>query len=337
MVWAIGAFLVLIIAGVVAGGYYQQFFRPPRVWAGSVRNVEFTMGDLVERIRVKQGLTGRVDLSIDPFQYLQDQLNAEVLRQAAPGLGIRITDEDVTAELRSRFTPQAAATDQVSPGQLEEEFDQNYRAFLERTKLSDADYRVIVEEEMTELQLRIIFAASIPETGDQVEVEWIHLDLNNTLVPEEVRDRLEIEEFGPVAAEIGAQSDFADASGYVGWVPQGAFPELDRALFGDDEDGIERLAIGEISPPVSSQDGSYIVHVLDQAEDTEIAIEMRAQLLNQAIIRWQLEQLTTGGRERWLRMNFDSDLYAWVADQVNISAPRNQQAPRAPQSPLGPR
>ena len=82
--WAIGSALVLIVIGVIAAGFYEKFYRPPRVQAGSVRNVEFTMGNLVERIRVVQGVEGQVDLSRDPFEYLQNLLNAEILRQASP-------------------------------------------------------------------------------------------------------------------------------------------------------------------------------------------------------------------------------------------------------------
>ena len=72
----LGTALVAVVFGVVAFGYYREFYRPPRVWAGSVNNVEFTMGDLVQRIRVLQGVNryqgGQVNLGIVPFEYLQD-------------------------------------------------------------------------------------------------------------------------------------------------------------------------------------------------------------------------------------------------------------------------
>ena len=29
-----------------------------------------------------------------------------------------------------------------------------------------------------------------------------------------------------------------------------------------------------------------------------------------------------GSKEKWLKVNFDSDRYAWVAEQVSITAPR---------------
>ena len=328
LVWAIGTALIMVIAAVVAAGYYNQFFHPPRVWAGNVRDVEFTMGDLVERIRVLQGLTGQVDLSVVPFEYLQNQLIAEVLRQASPGLGISITDEDVDEALRAQFLPQAAAGDQVAPGQLEDEFQQSYSAYLTRTGLSDADYRIILEEQLASFQLQSILAASIEETGEQVEVEWIFLEQRGNVLPGEVRERLDIEEFGVVAAEVGARDGFADPSGYVGWVPRGAFPSLDDVMFGDKENGIEPLEVGEISRPLGTLDGIYIIHKLSPAEDREITVEMRVKLLTQATRQWELDQLTRGSEEGWLKMNFNSKWYAWVADQVSISAPRNFQGPQ---------
>ena len=71
----IGSMLILAILAIVAVGYYREFFEPPRVTAGEIRGVKYTMGDLVERIRVLQGINryqgGFVDLSVVPFQYLR--------------------------------------------------------------------------------------------------------------------------------------------------------------------------------------------------------------------------------------------------------------------------
>ena len=67
----IGSMLIIAILAIVAVGYYREFYAPPRVMAGSIRGVQFSMGDLVERIRVVQGVNryqgGRVDLSVLPF------------------------------------------------------------------------------------------------------------------------------------------------------------------------------------------------------------------------------------------------------------------------------
>ena len=320
--FAIGIFLLLVVFGVVTFGYYQEFYRPPRVWAGSVRNVEFTMGDLVERIRVLQGASGRVDLSIVPFEYLSNLLDAEVLRQASPGLGISITDEDIDRALRDQFYPTAPAGQDTDPGQLDDEFRNSYQIFLARTGLSEEDYERILEEQLAIQYLRAILNSTIEATQEHVEVQWIRLEVESGVDASEVKERLETEEFARVASEVSVPGNFSTARGYVGWVPKKAFPGLDHLLFGDEEKGKERLKPGEVGTPEFSQDGIYIVQVIAGPEDREITDLMRVKLSLELVKEWQGEQQLIGAEAGWLKMNFNSEYYAWVADQVHLSAPR---------------
>lgn len=326
--WAIGTALILVIVGILAAGYYQKFYHPPRVWAGSVRDVEFTMGDLVDRIRVLQGLSGSVDLSVVPFEYLQEMLNAEILRQAAPGLGINITDEDVDEALRSRFYPEVPEGQETDPGQLEREFENNYEIYLARTGLTRDEYRVTLEEQ---LQLRLLYTflgLGIEDTQEQVEIEWIRTELNSEIDTRDVRERLNSEEFAAVADEVGMPAGFAGPGGYVGWVPHGAFPNMDELLFGDEEGDQGPLPVGSIADPVFLSEGVYIIRKVSGLEVRELDDVMRNKLNAELLEKWRNNQLKSGSNEGWLKMNFDSNLYGWVADQVSVSAPRNQPEPR---------
>ena len=328
LAWGIGAGLLVLVIGIVVFGFYQEFYRPPRVWAGSVRDQEFKMGDLVERIRVLQGLSGQVDLSTVPFEYLRDLLNAEVLRQAAPNLGFRMTDEDIDGVIKAQFYPPVPEGQDYDPGQLDQEFRNNYQIFLARTSLAAADFRVIVQEQLALQQFGLMLGHTIPETTEQVEVEWIRSEIEGRIDVGAIRARLGSEktgggeEFSKVAREVGVPGGFADQTGYVGWVPEGAFPELDAALFGDEERDRPPLEVGEISGPLFTQDGIYIVHLLTGPTDREFSNRMRNKLNIELVTKWQTEQQIRGANEGWLRMNFNSKWYAWVADQVRLSAPR---------------
>ena len=328
LVWAVGAVLVLVVVAVVAAGVYDKFLRPPRVWAGSVRDAEFSMGDLVKRIRVLQGVTGEVDLSIIPFQYLQDLLNAEILRQASAGLGISVSDDDVEQAVRSQFLPQAASGEETASGQLEEEFRQSYSAFLTRTGLSDKDYRGIIEERLSEFQLRGALGSSIEDLQEQVEVEWIRLEPTGRVDPAEVRSRLDIEEFNVVAADVGQPAGFANEAGYVGWLPRGAFPEFEDLIFGNEDNEIAPLESGGFSEPIFTNTGIYLIHLLSPPEQRELSNLMRFKINSELVSAWYQNQLIRGGEDGWLRMNLNSDLYEWVAEQVDISSPRDQFPPR---------
>ena len=309
--------------------------------AGSIRGVEFSMGDLVERIRVVQGVNryqgGRVDLSVLPFEYLQELLHSEILRQAAPSIGIYVTREDIDQVIRTQFSPVSTAGQEPDPGQLDRQFESNYQIFLTRVNLTDEVYRRIVEERIQRQQLAAFLAREIPETPEQVEVEWIRLEFDGPVVAGEVRTRLEEEEFAAVAAEVGVPAGFADREGgYVGWVPRGAFPDFEQLLFGDEEGEAAALEAGGISEPqFTSEDGIYIIHKLSEPEEQQLAPQMIQKLIIETVSKWQNDQLARGSKEKWLRINFDSDRYAWVADQVGVTAPRVvQETPQNPAFPI---
>ena len=322
----IGSVLILTIIGVVLLGYYQEFYRPPRVWAGSVRNVEFTMGDLVARIRVLQGVNryqgGQVNLSRVPFEYLQNLVNAEILRQRSPVLGIQIQDDDIEQELRRQFLPTADPGEETDPGQLESEFRNSYGGYLTATGLSDADFRVIVEEQLAQRALALSLAQEIEPIQPHVEVQWIQIPMDGEILIGDVAQRLVNEDFTRVAQELNSANQFADPNGYVGWVPKGAFPDLDDYLYGNEEDEIAALKPGLVSEPIFTADAHYLLKVLAAAEDRELNNTMGQKLLQENVLLWQREALVAGTTAGTVRMNFNSRLYEWVTNQVFITAPR---------------
>tara|TARA_Y100000031_G_scaffold141687_1_gene170450 strand:+ start:46 stop:366 length:321 start_codon:yes stop_codon:yes gene_type:complete len=99
---------------------------------------------------------------------------------------------------------------------------------------------------------------------------------------------------------------------------------MDGLLFGDEESGGELLPVGGISTPLYLSEAVFIIHKVSGLETQELSPAMRNKLNVELLEEWRNKQLQLGGDEGWLKMNFDSDLYAWVADQVAVSAPRNQ-------------
>ena len=352
----IGVALIFVVLAIVGVGYYIEFFRPPRVLAGEVRNVKFTMGDLVDRIRVLQGINryqgGRVDLSTVPFEYLQDMIHAEILRQASPGLGFSANDDDIDAELRRRFRPVPPEGQEVDEGQLDQEYDNALTTFLTSTKLSEDQYRRLVEEELLRNQLALLIDTTLPGSLEQVEIEWIKVQQDSPADPQQIRERLKREDFGQVAAEVNTPDAFAGPQGYVGWVPRDAFPELNDDLFGNPNRNREAIPEGEISDPIFTQEGVYIIHVISGPQERDLVgyeeliamdsetvqnlseeerdalrkeLRMRGKLAQIRVEEWYEDQISRGSDEGWLKIKFNSELYAWVADQVHLSAPRVQQ------------
>ncbi len=331
----VGAVLILVIVGVVLAGVFQQFILPPRVMAGEVRNEQFSMGDLVERIRVLQGINryqgGQVDFSRIPFQLLTDLLHAEILRQAAPGLGIEITDEQIDDAIKGQFRPEPEPGQDVSDAQLDAEFDNTYTNFLTQVNLTNDTYHRIMEERLHQSSLFGIMLANLPEEAPQVEIQAVTLSLNSTASPEGVRERLVLgQDFASVAREISG------SDGYIGWVPEGAFPEFDRYLFGETdiaEDGSETrkpatLELGEISPPIYVDESIFIIQAIGGPETQEVDSRMLFQMASALVEKWKDDQLQRGSEDGWVKINFDSNRYAWVTDQVRLTRPRVTPQPQ---------
>ena len=339
----VGAVLILAIVAVVLVGVYQQFIHPPRVMAGEVRGVRFTMGDLVERIRVLQGINryqgGQVDFSRIPFQLLTDLLHAEILRQAAPGLGINITDEQIDESIRSQFRPRAEPGQEVDETQLDAEFDNTYKNFLTQVNLTDDAFRRIVEERLQQTELFARMLASLPEEAPQVELQAVVMGLESPAAPEAVRERLALgQDFGAVSREISG------SDGYVGWVPEGAFPEFDRYLFGevceaddDSADCVETdsgrrkpplLEPGDVSPPIYEDESIFIIQAIGDTETRELEPAMQFQMASALVDQWKDDQLKQGSDEGWIKINFDSNRYAWVTEQVRLTRPRVTPEPQ---------
>ncbi len=330
----VGAVLILIIAGVVLAGAYRAYILPPRVMAGEVRGERFSMGDLVERIRVLQGINryqgGQVDLSSVPFQLLTDLLHAEILRQAAPGLGINITDEQIEEVIREEFCPEERPGEEENEEQRNAECEDNYTDFKTQVNLDDSGYRRIVEEQLQQRELFARMLAAAPEEAPQVELQVIPLGINSDAAPEAVKERLDLgEDFATVARELSG------TDGYVGWVPEGAFPEFDRYLFGEDveENGetVRRpplLETGEISDPIYVEQTIFVIQAIGAAETREIELRMQSQVAAEMVEKWKDDQLTRGSEEGWVKINFDSNRYAWVTEQVRLTRPRVTPEPQ---------
>ena len=333
----VGAVLILIIVGVVMAGVYRAYLLPPRVMAGEVRGERFTMGDLVERIRVLQGIDryqgGQVDLSTIPFQLLTDLLHAEILRQAAPGLGINVTDDDIEEAIRSRFRPEPQPGQEVDGAQLDAEYQDTYIDFLTQVNLDDGDYRRIVEEQLQQRELFARMLASLPEEAPQVELQAIPLGIDSSAAPEAVKERLELgEDFATVARELSG------SDGYLGWVPEGAFPDFDRYLFGEvrtDGNGetVHRPALlepGDVSDPIYASESQiiFLIQPIGAVETREIEPAMQFQMAGARVDEWKADQLALGSEEGWVKINFDSNRYAWVTEQVRLTRPRVTPEPQ---------
>ena len=144
-----------------------------------VRGTIFTASDLVRRILVVEAIRSSEseggDIDVIPFEYLQGWIIAEILRQEAPGMGIAPSEEEISAELITKFQAAPAEDRETDAGQRQSDPPSAYQSYLEATGLSDSEYRLIVQEGLTEFALFLKLGQNIASNQEQVEVRWIRL------------------------------------------------------------------------------------------------------------------------------------------------------------------
>ena len=315
---AIAAALILVIVAIPAYGYYDTFVEPPRHVVANINGSKYTLGDMVELTKAnvaffRQG-GGQPDLGSIPFQILDNIITNELIFQVAPGLGITVTQEDIDERLRENFYPAVPEDQEARAEQLEREFNENYREYLNITGHSDGEYRKIVQFSLLQGKARELMADRVPGVEEQVYVEWIVLNRSSDTVQQDIdtiqrRISDEGEEFGTLARIFSIDNSFADNDGLVGWVPRGAFPLLEETLFS--------LENNTLSEAIFTENGYYLMRVTDSAEELEVSEQMREQIKGSVYDQWLLDLR----RANDIEVAFSSKEYAWLVNKVREFLP----------------
>ncbi len=339
-------FGLLAIAGVAVAYWYTQLYKPPNVEAAVVNDARFSQGDLVKRVRMIQAtqswnpgsfvdLTSilRVlynpDIEITSGPFTLGWVQMELLKQAAPEFDVDITEGDLDETIRVIFTPPPAPGENVTEDQQEREYKEQYEKYLNFNRISEADFRRLIEEQLYFYDMREAIGANLPAEEEHLEVYWLRTPVRPDPALGEpakwqdlgaIVERLEEEEFEAVAYEYSPAFDprYTESNGYVGWLPKGAFPRLDPHLFGDDE--LEPLEIGEISDPWESSGYMYFMKVADGPEVREVEPKWNERLKDIALQTWLEDRFEVGTGEGWVRVKYDSKIYAWAAEQLRQTA-----------------
>jgi hypothetical protein len=358
LVIGVGLFILLIIAGLIIGGWYKYYFSPPRETLAHVHDVKFNQADVVQRARMIQAgqdfggahvglmeimrVLWNDDVNVSSGPFTLGMVQMEMLKQAAPEFGVNVTEEEIDLFIESTFTPSVPEGQEVSEDQIERERKELYQVYLNRNRLTDKQFRTLMKERFYFFDMREALSAGLSKETEHVEIWWVRVPLvpgPNIPDPDkfqnipEIRERLEEEGFEAVAPNFAYDVtgkplyEFADTTGYVGWLPKGAFPSLDKYIFGTAE--ISPLPLDQISPPIDSSQYYYILKVSDGPEIRPIEDRWQDRRKDVALQEWIKERFEIGTSEGWIGVSYNSKLYAWAQKQINDTSKQrrgNQEA-----------
>ena len=87
--------------------------------------------------------------------------------------------------------------------------------------------------------------------------------------------------------------------------------------------------MGEVSEPITGENATFIVTVLDGPEVREIEEQWLSGLKEEALQNWINEQWALGRQEGWVEVHTNSEQYRWVVDQYNKSVQEELEEQRA--------
>lgn len=322
----IAVLLLVIVVGVIGVGYTLVFVLPPQERVVSVNDVTYTRGDMVKMLRIRQRLIEdsgqRIDTSTDIFQALQLIVENEIISQSAPSIGITVSDEEVDQQIQATIIFQAGGgLAGKSEEQLDREFKELYGNFLNSSQISEDEHRDIVRRTLLREKVRQYVGESVPGVAKQYHVYRLavnqedEIDIMFTKYKDYVKNSddplLLHEAFKAITREFSREApELVRRGGEVGWVPLGVLEDYD--------DVIATVEVGELSDPIPNRDQrqqAFIFMVSEIDELRELAPVNHEALKTRALERWINEQR----REHDVYAVFNSDIYAWMIQQLGIS------------------
>lgn len=295
-------------------------------WSQRVAQVNDTSIDMSHFVKMLRLYRTTEPPILDPWEVLRVIEENELIRQEAASLGLTVSPEEVTSEIETSFAallesidileadsvtvtvgnnsaPAVGGNDSsadtgndtsdldiVGPGSTSAEdpsssateIGESYKLRLEAIRLSDAEYRRVVETSLLGEALRENFARE--RTPEEAEHVYLHmLPLSTEEAANDALDRLESgEDFAALAGELSIVQDIKEAGGDVGWVPRGIFAQMDQVAFG--------LPVGNVSDPIPTSQGYYILKVAGKSESMPVIDEYRLLLGSGVFVEWLQEQ-----------------------------------------------
>lgn len=331
-------FFLLIVTGIIIVGYVAIFVLPPQQLVVKVNDVEYTRGDMVKLLRVRQKgaefFGGKFSTSTEIFQSLQNLVESEIISQSAPSLGITVSEEEVKAEIRDLIAPRPDGS--KTPKQLEREFREIYTQYLNAIQLSESEHQDLIRMSMLRERFRQYIGESVPSIAEHVHLYRVTMAPTDPITimldkfKDSIGDAKDPENLQALYKDIVREFSRDDPEtvrkgGEVGWITRGIFEQFDGIIFD--------LEPGELSQSTNDID--------NPANPNLIFFMITERQTAREIDSFSREQLKTNALQDWLNQErenhevfalFNSDIYNWMIEQLGLTTIITP-TPR-PQSPL---
>lgn len=294
-----GIFIILLLF-IISIPYYLTYIAPFNRTIVTVDGESVSMRDFLKRVITDKS---------DPMAMLQSITNEQLIKQAAPGFGIKVTDENIDDELRRIASNGGEDLSDI-------EFREWYRQQLNNSGMKDSQYRERMRVALMTQQLQNYLAKRVPDRAEQVHLHIIVIKEYKEAL--DVVERLKAgEDFGSVAREVSIDPGSKDKGGDIGWVP------VSVSIF---KDMLASTEINEIVGPLpyypnaggfsrtnkTEPDAFNIIKVSERDKSRLVPDSFMEVLKANALQEWLQEEV----KNHEIKYNFNSEIYAWINWQL---------------------
>ncbi|MDG2101804.1 MAG: hypothetical protein GWO78_05415 [Dehalococcoidales bacterium] len=320
----IGFSVFIVIFIVLIFFYVNRYILPPMQDAVRVGEVKYSRGDVVNFIRFNQRISEDLGMEFEIgnslFEALRMILEAELAYQIAPKYGISVSNSQVDNQIEFLMGFISETSQEKNNNEYKQNVAETYRQFLNKTGLSDYEYKNYVKRSMFREELRNLVARDVSRIQPHVNVyelvfESPDLSIINT-IERKLTQGVDIEE---IVLEFTEDKQALRNQGNIGWIPKGVDEEIDKLLFNISQDGKLTVEVGSLTktPHHKTEENVYsFYYISDFSEAREIEesnFEKIADLEFEVFINSFNEDYN-------LWMDIDSEIYNWINTKVLIAS-----------------
>jgi len=287
-----GVIIIAILLGIIIGGVAATSSSD---WLSKVQTdsgtITINRADYLESLKlIRNSLnTSATNANEQPLLRIENKL---LIEDGAEAAGITVSESEVTDTIREFFE-----TDNQSISDAD--FQQQYQNMLDSIGISDNDYRQAVLDSLLNQELLQFYIDQIPESGEQAAVETI-IAFNESTANEIAQRWRSGETFETLSEQYGNLS-------YSKWLIKGITEEeLSDVAF--------TIDIGNISDPIPSGTGYYVIKVLER-KDGPIEETLRQQTGFSNFNAWFTQEYADKV-ERNPKLDL-AEIYAWAVKQLS--------------------
>ena len=320
----VGLSVFIVIVIVLIFFYVNRYILPPMQDAVRVGEVKYSRGDVVKFIRFNQRISEDLGMEFEIgnslFEALRMILEAELAYQIAPKYGISVSNNQVDNQIEFLMGFISETNQEKDDKEYKQNVAETYRQFLNKTGLSDYEYKNYVKRSIFRDELRSLIARDVSRIQPHVNVYELVFENPDLSILNSIERKLKLGiDIEEIAIEFSEDKQVLRNQGNIGWIPKGIDKEIDKLLFNISQEGKITAEVGNLtkSPHHKPEENVYsFYYVSDFSEAREID-ESNFQKI--ADLNFE-EFINSFNKDYNLWMDIDSDIYSWINTKVLIAS-----------------